>query len=114
MFCSDYPRGPLIRLWLCCFPAPHPLPVAHALAVPLPFARRLLPVALLCLPPRPLPRRLPAALAAIPLARPPRRNARLASFQQTRPPPPPTGQSLSPPCLIFGLTCKTLERAHGR
>src|SRR5882672_8579717 len=115
MFGSDYPRGLLNGLWLWRFPAFDPLPVTPALAVPLLFARRLLPVALLCLPLRPLPRRLPATLAAIPLARLPRMKTLLASLQQTTAHPRPTEQSLPPASLlIFEMACRTLGRAHGR
>src|SRR5471030_1982148 len=115
MFCSDYPRGTVNCLWLWWFPAFDALPVAPALPVPFLLACPCRPVSLLRLPPRPLPRRLPAALAAIALARLPRMKALLASFQQTSTHPRPTGQSLPPATLlIFGMACRTLGRAHGR
>jgi len=115
MFCSDYPRGLANFVWLCWFPAFDALPVASALAVPFLLARCPRPVPLLPLPSRPLPRRLPAALAAITLACLPGMKTLLASFQQTTPHPRPAGQSLSPTSLlIFGMTCRTLGRAHGR
>src|ERR1017187_8211324 len=81
---SDSPRGVANRLWLWWFPAAHPLPVAPALAVPFLFTRRRLAVSLLRLPPRPFSRRLPAALAAIALARLPGMKALRAPFQQQR------------------------------
>src|SRR5712691_6564961 len=113
MFCSDYPRRLPNCLWLWWFPAFHPLAVTPALAVPFLLARRLLPVALLCLPLRPLPCRLPATLAAIPLARLPRMKTLLAAFQQTPPRPegnpPPAGLTLPPASpLIFGMACRIL------
>lgn len=112
---SDYPRGLSNCLWLWWFPAPHPLPVAPALTVPFLLAQRRRPVSLLRLPPRPLPRRLPAAFAAIALVRLPGMKALLASFQQTTPHPRPACQSLPPTrLLIFGMTCRTLGKAHGR
>ena len=40
--------------------------------------------------------------------------ALLAPLQQTAPHPRPKGQSLPPTLLIFGMTCRTLGRAHGR
>ena len=58
--------------------------VAPALAVPFLFTRRRLPVSLLRLPPRPFPRRRPAALAAIALAPLPGMKALRAPFQQQR------------------------------
>src|SRR6202142_2905542 len=115
MFCSDYPRGLVNWLWLWWFPAFDALPVTPVLPVPFSLARRRRAVSLLRLPPRPLPRRLPAALAAIALARLPRIKALLASLQQTTPHPRPAGQSLPPATLlIFGLACSTLGRAQGR
>lgn len=89
-------------------------PVAPALAVAFLLARRLLPVALLRLPPLPLPRSLPALLAAITLVRLPGMKALLASSQQTTPLPRPTWQSPPPSLLISGIGCSTLGRAHGR
>src|SRR6266852_3971701 len=113
MFCSDYPRGVVNCLWLWRFPAVDAFPVAPALPVPFPLARYRRPVSLLRLPPRPLPRRLPAALAAIALACLPSLKALLASLPQTTPHPGPAGQSLPPASLlIFGMTCRTLGRAH--
>src|SRR5271169_799149 len=114
MFGSDYPRGVVNCLWLWGFPAADPLPVAPALAVAFLLACRRLPVALLRLPLLPLPRCLPAVLAAITLARLPRMKTLLAPFQQTTPLPRPTGQSPSPSHLIFGMGCRILGRAHGR
>jgi hypothetical protein len=114
MFCSDYPRGVVNCLWLWWFPALEALPVALALPVPFLLACPCRPVALLCLPPRPLPRRLPTALAAIALARLPRMKALLASLQQIPPHPRPAGQSLPPATLlIFGMACSTLGRPMG-
>jgi len=105
MFGSDYPRGLVNCFWLWWFPALDQFPVAPALAVAFLLARRRLPVALLRLPPLPLPRLLPALLAAIALARTPRMKALLASFQQTTPLPRPTRQSPPPSLLIFGMGC---------
>src|SRR5580700_9027301 len=117
MFCSDDPRGVLNCLWLWWFPAFDALPVAPALPVPFLSARLCRPVSLLRLPLRPLPRRLPAALAAIVLARLPGMKELLASLQQTMPPPRAPGQSLPPPppasLLIFAMACSTLRKAHG-
>lgn len=94
MFGSDYPRGLVNCFWLWWFPAFDAFPVAPALAVAFLLARRRLPVALLRLPPFPLPRRLPALLAAMALARPPGMKALLASLQQTTPLPRPAYRSL--------------------
>jgi len=106
MFGSDYPRSLVNCLWLCWFPAFDPLAVAPALTVPLLLARCRRPVSLLRLPPRPLPRRLPAMFAAIALTLLPGMKAMLASLQQTTAHPRPTGQSLPPASLlIFGMTC---------
>ncbi len=85
------PRGVVNCLWLWWFPPFDALPVTPALPVPFLLARPCRPVSLLCLPPRPLPRRLPAALAAIALACLPRMKALLASLQQTAPHPRPAG-----------------------
>src|ERR1017187_4161082 len=114
MFGSDYHRRVLNCFWLWCFPAFDALPVAPALPVALPFARRRLPICLLGFPARPPPRRLPAARAAIPLTCLPGMNALLASFQQTTTHPRQTRQSPPPSLLIFGMVCRTLGRAHGR
>src|ERR1039457_7558930 len=114
MFCSDYPRGLVNCLWLWGLPAFHPLPVALALTVPLLLASPGRPVSFLGLPVRPFPCRFPALFAAITLACLPGSEALLAPFQQTAPHPRPTGQSLPPTLLIFGMTCKILGRAHGR
>jgi hypothetical protein len=113
-FCSDYPRRLINCVWLWWFPALDALPVAPALTVPLLLAHRRLAVSLLCFPPRPFPCRLPAALAAITLACLPRMKALLTSFQQATPHPRPSSQSFAPTLLIFGMTCRTLGRAHGR
>jgi hypothetical protein len=85
MFCSDYPRGVVTFLWFWRYPALDALPLAPALPVPFLLARRRLPISLLCLPSRPFPRSLLAALAAIALARLPGMKALLASLQQTTP-----------------------------
>src|SRR5205085_404781 len=114
MFGRDDPRGFVNCLWLWWFPTFDALAVAPALPVPFLLARRRRPVSLLRLPLRPLPRRLPAMLAAIALARLPGMEALLASFQQAAPHPRPTRQSLRPTLLIFGMGCRTLGRAHGR
>jgi hypothetical protein len=85
------------------------------LTVALLFASRLGPVALLGLPPRPGPRRLPARLAAIALPRPSWPKALLTSFEQTQPRPRSARQPFSRAALlIFGMACCTLGRAHGR
>jgi hypothetical protein len=114
LFVSDYPRSlaNCLRLW--GLSAADPLPVAHALAVAFLFARRGRPVLLLRLPPRPLPRCLPAARGAIALVCLPGMEPLLASFQQTASHPWPACQTLAPTFLIFALTCRTLGRAHGR
>jgi len=102
MFCSDHPRGLVNCLWLCWFPAFDALPVALALPIPFLPARLRRPVSLLRLPARPSPRRLPAICAAIALASPPRMEALLASFEQTRACPRPACRSLRPlrPALL--------------
>src|SRR5882724_2798637 len=115
MFCSDYPRGFANCLGLCWFPVFDTLPIASALIVPFLLARRRLPVSLLGSPPRPFPRRLPASVAAIALARLQGMKALLATLEQTTTQPRPAGQSLPPTgLLIFELGCRTLGRAHGR
>src|ERR1017187_170613 len=114
MFCSDYPRDLVNRLWLCWFSVLDALPVASALTVPLLLAGPGRPISFLGLPARPFPRRLPALFAAITLARLSGSESLLAPFQQTAPHPRPTGQSLPPALLIFGMTCRILGRAHGR
>ena len=111
---SDYPRALTNGLRLRRSPAPHPLPVALALTVPFLSARRRRPVSLLRLPPRPFPRRLPAALAAIALPRLSRMKALLTSFQQTYTHPRPAGPPSPPGFLLFGMVCWILGRAHGR
>src|SRR5947209_7279270 len=114
MFRSDYPRGLVNWLRVRWLPASDPLPVALALDVPFPFARLRGSVSLLRLPPRPFPRRLLAARAAIALRCLSWVKALLTSFQQTQPCPRPARQTLPPTGLIFGMTCRTLRRAHGR
>jgi hypothetical protein len=114
MFGSDYPRGVVNCLWLWSFPAFDALPVTPALAVALLLARRRLSISLLRLPSRPSPRRFPALSAAIALARLPRMEPLFAPFQQTNACPRPVRQSIPPALLIFGMTCRTLEKAHGR
>jgi hypothetical protein len=85
------------------------------LPVALLFARRRGPIDLLCLPPRPRPRRLPARLAAITLPRPSWPKALLTSFEQTPPGTRPARQPFTSAArLIFGMACSTLGRAHGR
>ena len=79
------------------------------------FAGRRGPVALLRLPPRPGPRRLPAWLAAIALPRPSWPKALLTSFEQTQSRPRSARQPFSRAALlIFGMACSTLGRAQGR
>lgn len=91
------------------------LPVTPALPVALLFAGRRGPVALLRLPPRPCPRRLPARLAAIALPRPSWPKAPLTSFEQTQSRPRSARQPFSRAArLIFGMACCTLGRAQGR
>src|ERR1700733_262599 len=114
MFWSDYPRGVVNCLWARWFPAFDALPVAVALTVAFLLAGRRLPVALLRLPPAPLPRRIPALFAAITLPCLPRMEALCASLQQTEPCTRPTGPSPPPSLLIFGMACRILGRAHGR
>ena len=106
MFRSDYPRSLAKGFCLWWFPAFDALPVAPALAIAFLLARRRFPVSSLGLPPQPLPRLFPAALAAIPLARLLRMKALLTAFEQTTPRPtgrlPPLG-----PLLLgqFGRDC---------
>jgi len=114
-FFSDYPRGLANGLFLGAIPASDPLPVALALAVPFPLARRHRPVSPPRPPARPFPRLLPAALAAIALLRLPGLITPLAPFEQTPPRWRPAWQSLRPArLLIFGTTCRILGKAHGR
>jgi hypothetical protein len=56
----------------------------------------------------------PALCAAITLARLPGMEALFAPFQQAAPHPRPACRSIRPTLLIFGMTCRTLGRAHGR
>src|ERR1700722_1192455 len=114
MFGSDYPRGVVNWLWFWWFPAFDTLTVAPTLAVSFLLARHRFPVSLLGLPARPFPCRLPASLAAVALVCLPGMKTLLTAFQQTQPGPRPVCQSLRPTLLIFGMTCRTLGRAHGR
>src|SRR5271157_125120 len=114
MFCRDYPRGFVNCFSILRFPASDPLPVALALTVASLLALLRRPVPSLRLPPRPSPRGLPAALAAIALACLPGMKALLASFEQTAPHARPACQSLPPASrLIFGMDCRILGRAMG-
>src|SRR6516225_6631983 len=109
MFRSDDPRTLLNCPCFCGFPALEALPVAPALPLALLLPRRRFPVALLRLPPRPLPRSRPARIAAIPLARMPRTKALLASLQQTVARPRSPCPALPPATgLLFPLACRTL------
>ena len=115
MFLSDYPRGFTNCFWFCGFPAADPLPVALALTAPLLLAGGCLPVALLRLPPRPRPRRLPTLRTAIALPRLPRLKTLLASLEQTAPRPRPADcLAPSPGRLFRGIACMIPSRAHGR
>lgn len=85
--------------------------------MPIPFSFPHLrgAVFLLGFPARPVPRRCPAWLAAIALARPPGMKASFASLEQT-----PAGSRMRS-CLpapewrlIFAMACTILVRAHGR
>jgi hypothetical protein len=87
LFLSDYPRRFLNRFWFWWFQTLDALPVALALTVAFGLARCGVPISLLGFPPRPLPRRFPTLLAAIPLAHLPRTKTLIASFQQTTPHP---------------------------
>jgi len=88
------------------------LPVAPALPIASLLAGRRFPVALLGLPPGPLPCRCPARRAAIPLAGLAGMKTLLAAFQQT--PPLPRRSLSSASRLLFARACRTLGRAHGR
>jgi hypothetical protein len=68
VFLRDYPRSLVNHFWLGWFPALDTLPVAPALPIRLVLASRRFPVALLRLPPSPLPHLPPTPLAAIALA----------------------------------------------
>jgi len=81
MFGSDYPRGAVNCFWLWWFPAFDTFSIAAALPVPFLVAHCALTISLLCLPPRPLPRRRPAALTAISLASLPGMKILLAPFE---------------------------------
>src|ERR1051325_2336367 len=78
-------HGNCLRLWW--FPPFDTLAVASTLAVAFLLATRRRSVLLLRLPPRPLPRFLPARRAAIALARLPRMKTMLTAFKQTAPGP---------------------------
>src|SRR3974390_2800362 len=109
MFRSDYPRRLLNCPWICCFPCFRALPITPALLVAFRLTSYRLPISLLGLPTRPLPRRLPAVLAAIALARLAGMKALLAPFEQATPLPRPTlGLFPSPSRLPFARTCKIL------
>src|SRR5260370_6426189 len=90
------------------------LPFFTHLPVPLIFLPRGRTVSLLRLP-LPFSRLLPAALAAIPLARLPRMETLFAAFEQTPSQPRPASPA-SPPAsrLPFARKCKILGRPHGR
>jgi hypothetical protein len=111
---SDYPRGfrnGILLRWFSLFDT---LAVTPTLPIAFFFTRRGRPVTLLGLPPRPLPRRLPARLAAIALARFHRTKPLVATFQQTAACPRPAGQAFPPAVfLILGGACRILDRAHG-
>src|SRR5437588_6434192 len=83
MFRSDYPRALANCLRLCCFPVFDPLPVTLALAVAFLLAAGGNAVLLLRFPPRPFPRLLATAPAAIPLGCLPRMKTLPAAFEQT-------------------------------
>src|SRR5262245_56496923 len=114
MFRRDYPRG--FVNWLCFwwFPSLYALPVTPALVVALGPACDRRPVLPLGRPSRPLPRRLPALLAAIVLTRLPRTKALLAPFEQTPSHSRPPRTFPSPRRLPLPRTCMILGRAHGR
>lgn len=92
------------------------LAVTPVLPVAFFFACRRRPVTLLSLPARPLPRRLPALLAAIALARLAGMKTLVAAFQQTPAGARTAGRAFPPAAvfLIFGRACRILVRAHGR
>ena len=78
------------------------------------FGRRRRPITLLRLPPRPLPRRLPAFWAAIALARRHRTKTPLTAFQQTGARPRPAGRAFPSAVLLhWGEMSRILNRAHG-
>ena len=110
---SDYPRVFLCR-WL--LPLSDTLAVTPVLPVAFFFARRRRPVTLLSLPARPLPRGLPALLAAITLARLAGMKTLVTAFQQTTAGARTAGRAFPPAAvfLIFGRACRILVRAHGR
>src|SRR5215471_8237739 len=115
MFLSDYPRGLTNCLWLFWFPGCDAFPVATALPIALLPARLGRAISLLRLPLPPLPRFLPATLAAISLARSPRMKLLFTPFEQTTPRAWLPCSALPPARrLIFTPTCTTLGRAHGR
>ena len=96
------------------FPLFGALPVPPALPIAFFFARRRRPVALLGLPSRPLPRRLPALWAAIALTRRNGTKTPIAAFQQTAARPRRAAWVFPPAVfLIFGGACRILDRAHG-
>src|SRR6516225_720069 len=114
MFPSDDPRTLLNCPCFYRLPALEALPVAPALPLPFLLPRRRFPVALLRLPPRPLPRSRPAEIAAIPLARMPRTKALLASLQKTVPRPRPPCPALPPAtCLHFPWRVALSDRPMG-
>ena len=92
------------------------LAVTPVLPVAFFFARRRRPVTLLSLPARPLPRGLPALLAAIALARLAGMKTLVTAFQQTTAGARTAGRAFPPAAvfLLFGRACRILVRAHGR
>jgi len=90
------------------------LAITTALPVAPGFSRRRRSVTLLCLPAGPVPRRAPAFLAAVALARPLRAETPFTSFQQTaaRPRAAPWFCRRAG-FLIVGWACRIFARAHG-
>ena len=112
---SDDPRGFRNGLWLRrLFALFDAFAVTPALPLAFFFRRRRRPITLLRLPPRPLPRRLPALRATVALARRHRTKTPLTTFQQTGARPRPAGWAFPSAVLRhWGEMSRILNRAHG-
>ena len=112
---SDDPRGFRNGLWLRhLFPLFDAFAVTPALLTAFFLGCGRRPVTLLRLPPRPLPRRLPAFWAAIALVRRHGTKTPLTAFQQTGARPRPAGWAFPSAVLLhWGEMSRILNRAHG-
>jgi hypothetical protein len=96
------------------FPLFDSLAITQALSTAFFPACACRPITLLRLPSRPSPRRLPARLAAVALARLQWQKSPFATLQQTGAGPRTAGGAFPPAVFpFFGRTCRILDRAHG-